>query len=95
MKQRYNVKKLLILFESKIVTIKSIYRKKLVSGRYTVYLRLNETSEGYMFNVESLDFAKELKRGDLITLHIGNGGYISIEKGNTLPQDGTIRTYEI
>ena len=95
MKQRHNVKKLLILFESKTVTIKSIYRKKLVSGRYKVYLRLNEISESYLFNVENLDFVKEFKRGDLITLHLGNGDYISIEKGNKLPQDGTIRTCEI
>ena len=95
MKKRQFRKKFLILFESKTFTIKSIYRKKLGNGRYVVYLQLNETSAGYMFYVDNLDFIKEFKRGDLITLHLGNGGYISIEKGNKLPQDGTVRTCEI
>lgn len=92
MKKRQFRKKFLILFESKLCTIKSIYRKKLVNGRYVVYLQLNEISVGYMFYVDNLDLVKEFKRGDLITIHLGNGGYLCIEKGNKLPQDGTIRT---
>ena len=89
MKQRHIWKKLVILFKSEVVTIKSIYKKKWTKGRFRVYLKFNETSEAYSFVVCDLDFIKGFKRGDLITLHIGNHDYISIEKGNTLPQDGT------
>lgn len=95
MKKRHICKKLVILFKSNTFTIKSLYRKKLPSGRYKVYLRLNETSEAYLFYVDNLDFIKELRRGDLITLHVGNGGYISVEKGNKLPQDGTTRACKV
>ena len=39
--------KYLILFNSYLYTVKSIYRRKLPSGKHVVYLRFNETNEQY------------------------------------------------
>ena len=44
-KRRFPKGKYLILFNSYLYTVKSIYRRKLPSGKHVVYLRFNETNE--------------------------------------------------
>ena len=95
MKKRDRQLKCLILFNSKALTIKSIYRKKIVDGRYDVYLRFNEIEERYIVKKYNIDRFKDFKRGDLVTIHEGNGGYFAIEKGNTVPQDGSILSLQV
>jgi hypothetical protein len=87
--------KYLILFESKALTIKSIYRKKVFKGKYNIYIRFNEKAERYTILTDNLKWTKDFRRGDLVTIHEGNGGYFSIERGNTVPKDGKIRYCEI
>lgn len=87
--------KYLILFESKALTIKSIYRKEVFKGKYNVYIRFNEMTERYTVITDNLKSVKGFKRGDLVTIHEGNGGYFSMEKGNTVPQDDKIKYCEI
>lgn len=94
-KRRFPRRKYLIIFNSYLYTIKSIYRKKVKEGKHVVYLHFNETSESYAINVEDIANMKEFKKGDLVTLHAGNGGYVCLEKGNTLPEDGKIKVAEI
>jgi len=91
-KRRYfRGRKFLILFDSKVLTIKSIYRKKIAKEKYIVFLHFNETNEPYSCITNNIGLLKGLKKGDLVTLHVGNGGYVSIEKGDTIKQDGSIR----
>ncbi|MBE5813065.1 MAG: hypothetical protein E7314_05370 [Clostridiales bacterium] len=87
--------KCLILFNSRALTIKSIYRKKIVDGRYDVYIRFNEIEERYIVPTYKIERFKYFKRGDLVTIHEGNGGYFAIEKGNTVPQDGKILSLQV
>ena len=87
--------KALIIFKSEICTIKSIYRKKLNDGNYIVFLHFNEDPETYVVYVNNLELLKGFKKGDMVTIHVGNGGYFCIEKGNVAPQDGQIRIFEI
>lgn len=77
----------IILFKSDAVTIKSIYRKKLKNGKYVVHLRFNERVEPYSVKTDRLDCFKGMKKGELVTIHVGNGMYFAIEKGNKVPQD--------
>ena len=94
-KRRFPKRKYLIIFNSYLYTIKSIYRKKIAEGKHVVYVRFNETSESYAINVKDLENMKGFKKGDLVTLHAGNGGYILLEKGNTLPENGKIKVAEV
>jgi len=89
--QRFQKRKYLILFTAEALTIKSIYRQKQKDGKYNVHIHFCEKTDHYVFNVERIDWAEGLKKGDVVTLHEGNGGYYCIEKGNTVPQDGSIR----
>jgi len=95
MKKRIRRMKGLILFESRALTIKSIYRKKIVDGRYDIYLRFNEIEERYIVPTYTINRFKDFKRGELVTIHEGNGGYFAIEKGNTVPQDGKILSLQV
>ena len=88
-------RKYLILFNSYVFTIKSIYRRKLDEGKYKVFLHFNETLEVYVVDVYNIELLKDFKKGDLVTFHVGNGGYASIEKGDTISKDGKIKTCEI
>ena len=94
-KHSRRAQKYLILFESRALTIKSIYRKKVLDGKYSIYIRFNEIAERYTVLTDNLKSVKGFKRGDLVTIHEGNGGYFSMEKGNTVPKDGKIRYCEI
>ena len=85
----------IILFKSDAVTIKSIYRKKLENGKYVVYLRFSEKTERYSVKTDDVDCFKGMKKGELVTIHVGNGRYFAIEKGNTVSQDGRVRYCEI
>ena len=89
--KHFQKRKYLILFTAEALTIKSIYRQKLKDGKYNVHIRFCERVESYTFNVEKIDWAEGFKKGEIVTLHEGNGGYYCIEKGNTVPQDGSIR----
>lgn len=93
-KRRFPKRKYLIIFNSYLYTIKSIYRKK-IEEEYVVYLHFNETSESYAINVADIENMKGFKKGDLVTLHAGNGGYVCLEKGNMLPEDGKIKVAEV
>lgn len=95
MKRRIWRPKCLILFKSRALTLKSIYRKKLSDGQYNIYLRFNEIDDHYIVPTDSLDLVKDFKRGDLVTIHEGNGGYFAIEKGNTVPQEGSILSLQV
>lgn len=83
-----------ILFDSKCFKIKSIYRKKAKNGTISqIYLRLEEDQNHYVFyDLDAIEYLENLglKRGDLITIHYGNGGYHRIEKGNTVPESAVI-----
>ena len=95
MKKHIRRMKGLILFKSRALTIKSIYRKKIFDSRYDVYLRFNEIDERYIVPTYTINRFKDFKRGDLVTIHEGNGGYFAIEKGNTVPQDGKILSLQV
>ena len=95
MKKHIRRMKYLILFNSRALTIKSIYRKRIGDRRYDVYLRFNEISEQYVLPTYKIERFKDFKRGDLVTIHEGNGGYFAIEKGNTVPQDGKILSLQV
>jgi len=85
----------IILFKSDAVTIKSIYRKKLKNRKYVVYLRFSEKTERYSVKTDDVEDFKGMKKGELVTIHVGNGSYFAIEKGNNVSQDGSVRYCEI
>ena len=87
MKESTQQPKCFMPFESQLLTLKSVYRKKLPDENYNVYLRFYETNKRYILMMNNLEAVKDFRRGDKITLHIGNGGYFAIEKRNTVPQD--------
>ncbi len=94
-KRRFPRRKYLILFNSYLYTVKSIYRRRLEDGKYQVYLRFNETKEQITTVLDDLSLLQGVKRGELITVHLGNGGYMCIEKGNKMPQNGRIMSCEV
>ena len=87
--------KQLILFNSHVYTVKSVYRKKLRDGTIKVSLCVLEENTRFIFDVEDIKKYKFLKKGAVITVHIGNGGYICIEEGKKLPEDAKIYCAEL
>lgn len=83
--------KQIILFNSYVYTVKSVYRKKLRDGSIKVFLSILETGEKFIFVIETNDEFDFLKKGAIITVHLGNGGYACIEEGNKMPEKG--KTY--
>lgn len=94
-KRRFPRRKYLILFNSYLYTVKSIYRRKMPDGKLLVCLRFNETKEQYRAQVEDVNLVAGIKKGDLVTIHVGNGGYMCIEKGDKMPKDGQIMSCEV
>ncbi len=94
-KRRFPRRKYLILFNSYLYTVKSIYRRRLEDGKYQVYLRFNETKEQITTKLDDLSLLQGLKRGELVTVHLGNGGYMCIEKGDKMPKNGQILSCEV
>jgi hypothetical protein len=64
-------------------------------GSHIVSLRFNETKEQYRAKVEDITLVAGIKKGDQVTLHVGNGGFICIEKGDKMPRDGKIMSCEV
>ena len=93
-KRRFPKRKYLIIFNSYLYTVKSIYRRKLPSGKHVVYLRFNETNEQYAAKVADIGLVAGIKKGDTVTLHVGNGGYMCIKKGNHMPKEGKVMCCE-
>lgn len=83
-----NNKQYLILFKSRVLTVKSVYRKKLGSDKVRIYLTFFETNEKIFFQNNKIDYYKFLKKGTVTTLHLGNGNYKFIEEGIHLPEKG-------
>lgn len=94
-KRRFPRRKYLILFNSYLYTVKSIYRRRLEDGKYQVYLRFNETKEQITTKLDDPSLLQGLKRGELVTVHLGNGGYMCIEKGDKMPKNGQILSCEV
>lgn len=94
-KRRFPRRKYLILFNSYLYTVKSIYRRKMPDGKHLVSLRFNETKEQYRAQVDDLTLVKDIKKGDQVTIHLGNGGYMCIEKGDKMPKNGQILSCEV
>ncbi len=94
-KRKFPRRKYLILFNSYLYTVKSIYRRKMTDGKLLVCLRFNETKEQYRAQVEDVNLVAGIKKGDLVTIHVGNGGYMCIEKGDKMPKDGQIMSCEV
>lgn len=78
----------LILFKSRVLTVKSVYRKKLDGDKVRIYLTFFETNEKIFFQEEQIDYYKFLKKGTVVTLHLGNGNYKFVEEGIHLPEKG-------
>jgi len=87
--------KQVILFNSHVYTVKSVYRKKLRDGTIKVSLCVLEEDTRFIFDVKDTNKYKFLKKGAVITVHIGNGGYICIEEGKKLPRDNKIYCAEV
>ena len=87
--------KQVILFNSHVYTIKSVYRKKLRDSTIKVSLCVLEEDTRFIFDIEDTNKYKFLKKGAVITVHIGNGGYICIEEGKKLPRDNKIYCAEV
>jgi len=82
--------KKLILFNSHLYTVKSVYRKKIRPNTKRIFLRVLETNIRFIFDITDDNKYNFLKRGAIITLHLGNGNYINIQEGNKLPEDKKI-----
>ena len=76
-----------ILFNSYVYTVKSVYRKKLRDGTIKVSLCVLEEDKKFIFNIKDTSKYKFLRKGAIITVHLGNGGYICIEEGKKLLAD--------
>ena len=87
--------KQVILFNSYVYTVKSVYRKKLRDGTTKVSLCVLEETTRFIFDIEDNNKYKFLKKGAVITVHIGNGGYICIEEGKKLSEDDKIYCAEV
>lgn len=87
--------KQLILFNSYVYTVKSVYRKKLRNSTIKVFLTVLEKDEKFIFNVRDANNYKFLKRGAIITVHLGNGGYICIQEGKKLPENDSVYYSEV
>ena len=87
--------KQVILFNSHVYTVKSVYRKKLRDSTIKVSLYILEEDTRFIFDIEDTNKYKFLKKGAVITVHIGNGGYICIEEGKKLPRDNKIYCAEV
>ena len=87
--------KQLILFNSYVYTVKSVYRKKLRDSTIKVFLTVLEKNEKFIFNVRDTINYKFLKKGTIITVHLGNGGYICIQEGKKLPENDSIYCSEV
>lgn len=85
----------IILFNSYVYTIKSVYRKKLRDGTIKVSLCVLEENTRFIFDIDDTNKYKFLKKGAVITVHLGNGGYICIEEGKKLPEDKKIYCAEV
>jgi hypothetical protein len=85
----------IILFNSYVCTVKSVYRKKLRDGTIKVFLSVLETDEKFIFNIKNNNDYKFLKKSVVITVHFGNDGYVYIQEGNKLPKNGQIYYAEI
>lgn len=94
-KRKIPKRKCLILFNSYLYTVKSIYRRRLTDGNYIVYLRFNQPSEPVVARVKNISLVAGIKKGDLVTVHLGNGGYVIIEKGDKVPKDGKILSCKV
>ena len=82
--------KQIILFNSYVCTVKSVYRKRLRNGTIKVFLSILETDEKFIFNIKNNNEYRFLKKSAVITVHLGNGGYVCIQEGNKLPENGQI-----
>ena len=82
-------------FNSHVYTVKSVYRQKLRDATIKVSLCVLEEATRFIFDIEDTNKYKFLKKGAIITLHIGNGGYICIEEGKKLPEDDKIYCAEV
>lgn len=91
-KKRRNGLRNLILFNSHLYTVKSVYLQKDKDG---VIIHLDFEEEGshkvtFLVREDEIDQLQFLKKGVLITVHIGNGGYVCVEEGTHLPEEGYI-----
>lgn len=84
-----------ILFNSYVYTVKSVYRKKLRDGTIKVYLCVLEEDKKFIFDIKDTNKYKFLRKGAIITVHLGNGGYICIEEGKKLPEGEKIYCAEV
>lgn len=85
----------IILFNSHVYTVKSVYRKKLRDGTIKVFLTVLETDRKFVFDIEDNNEYEFLKKGAIITIHLGNGRYIFIEEGEKLPENNKIYYAEV
>ena len=84
-----------ILFNSYVYTVKSVYRKKLRDGTIKVSLRILEEDKKFIFDIKDINEYKFLKKSAVITVHLGNGGYVCIQEGKKLPEDEKIYYAEV
>ena len=84
-----------ILFNSYVYTVKSVYRKKLRDGTIKVSLRILEEDKKFIFDIKDINEYKFLKKGAVITVHLGNGGYVCIQEGKKLPENEQIYYAEV
>lgn len=85
----------IILFNSHVYTVKSVYRKKLRDDTIKVFLTVLETDRKFLFDIEDNNEYKFLKKGAIITIHLGNGRYICIQEGKKLPENDSIYYAEV
>lgn len=88
-------RKHLILFNSEVYTVKSVYRKKVAEG-INAYLKFYEGNYQFAFSSSEKEINNYsfIKKGTIVTLHIGNGGYFCIEKGENRPINGCVYAME-
>ena len=95
-KKRLAHQRHLILFESELLTVKSVYRKK-EKDKIIVYLKFLEKNSGIVVPIDykDLDLYSFLRKGKTITVHFGNGGYCAIQDGDHTPKNGGIYSITI
>ena len=86
----------LILFKSELFTVKSVYRKK-EKDKIVIYLKFFENNNGIVIPIsyKDINFYNFLRKGQTITVHLGNGGYCVIQDGDHRPENGEIYSITI
>lgn len=80
---------------SLVVSLKFVYRKKLRDSTIKVFLTVFEEDRKFIFDVKDINKYKFLKKGAIITVHLGNGNYACIQEGNKLPENESMYYAEV